>query len=201
MKSLTTQLAKAGRPFFKKYESQLKDIVLFGSFVRGKAKPEDIDILLVFKTKVNKDVEYELKKLFSEYAKNISIIPKTEKECAEPSFDARESILFEGYSLINSKFLAEDFGFASFGLFFYDTKNMTNTKKTKFYYALNGRLSKKGVIDSLNAIKLSDNVIAVPLDKIESAKEFFEYWGIGYKYVPSLIPKRLGRKGIIGRLI
>ena len=199
MKSLNTQLTKISRAFFKRHERQLKDIILFGSFVRGKAKPEDIDILIIFKTKVNKDVEYELKKLFYEYAKNISLISKTEKECAEPSFDARESILFEGYSLISSKSLAEDFGFASFGLFFYDTKTLSNTKKTKFYYALNGRLSKKGIVEELDAIKFSDNVLAVPLDKIESAKEFFEYWGISYKYVPSLIPKRMGRKNIIGK--
>ena len=65
MKSLNTQLTKISRAFFKRHERQLKDIVLFGSFVRGKAKPEDIDILIIFKTKVNKDVEYELKKLLA----------------------------------------------------------------------------------------------------------------------------------------
>jgi len=193
------KLTKISKTFFKKYSSEIKDIILFGSFIRGKLEPNDIDILLIFKRKVNKDIEYELKNLFLKSTNNVSIISKTEEECIDPSFDARESILFEGYSLINSKFIAEDFGFISFGLFFYNTKGLSNVKKTRFYYALNGRSSIKGVIDNLCAIKLSDNLIAVQLDKIESAKEFFEHWGLNYKYVPSLIPKRMGRRGIIGK--
>lgn len=199
MKLLTIQFTKICKSFFKKYKEEIKDIILFGSFIRGKIKPHDIDILIIFKTKINKDIEYELKKLLLKHAKNISLLSKTEKECIEPSFDAREGILFEGYSLINSRFLADEFGFVSFGLFFYNTKNMTNVKKTRFYYALNGRRSNKGLIDEWDAIKISDNIIAVPLDKIESTKEFFETLGITYKYLPSLIPRRMGRKEIIGR--
>ncbi len=199
MKSLITQFNKISKTFFKENKKEIKDIVLFGSLIRGKTKPKDIDILIIFKTKINKDIEYKFRKLLSNYAQNISIISKTEKEYIEPSFDAREGILFEGYSIINSRFIAEDFGFTSFGLFFYDTKNMTNAKKTSFYYALNGRSSNEGVIDKLNAIKLSDNIIAVPLNNIEVAKEFFEYWGLNYKYIPSLMPKRMGKKNIIGK--
>lgn len=199
MKSLITQLSKTSKLLFKKYKEQIKDIILFGSFIRGKSKPKDIDILIIFKKKINKDIEYELKNLFLNYAKNISLISKTEDESIDPSFDARESLLFEGYSLVNSKFTAEDFGFISFGLFLYNTKSMSNVKKTRFYYALNGRGSAKGIINELDAIKLSDNSILIPINKIESAKEFFEYWDINYKYIPSLIPKRMGKKNIIGK--
>lgn len=198
MISLITQLTKTSKSFIKEYKD-VKDIILFGSLIRGKEKPNDIDILIIFSKNINKDIEYKLRKLMENYSKNISIISKTEKEYIEPSFDARESVLFEGYSLTKSKFLAEDFGFASLGLFFYNTKSLTNVNKTRFYYALNGRSSNKGFIDKLNAIKLSDNLIAVPLDKIESAKEFFEYWKLDYKYIPSLIPQRLGKKSIIGK--
>lgn len=200
MKSLIIQFTRVCKYFFKKYKKEIKDIVLFGSLVRGKIKPEDIDILIIFKTKINKNIEYALKNLLLKYTQKISLLSKTEKEYIEPSFDARESILFEGYSLINSRFLSGDFGFISFGLFFYDTRNMTNVKKTKFYYALNGRRSIKGLIDEWNAIKISNNIIAVPLNKIELAKEFFETLNINYKYMPSLIPKRMGRKEIIGRV-
>jgi len=199
MKSLITQFIKTSKTFFKENKKEIKDIMLFGSLIRGKTKPKDIDILIIFKEKINKDKEYKFKKLLLNYTQNISIISKTEKEYIEPSFDARESILFEGFSLINSKFIAEDYGFASFGLFFYDTKNMTNAKKTSFYYALNGRSLSKGIIDRLNAIKLSNNIIAVPLNNIEAAKEFFEYWGLIYKYMPILMPKRMGKKSIIGK--
>ncbi len=199
MKSKITQLTKISKPFFEKHRAEIKDIVVFGSLMRGKSAPEDIDILIIFKKKVDKDVEYELKKLLSHAAENISLISKTEETYQEQSFDAREGVLFEGYSLVKQKFIASDFGFVSLGLFFYSTKELSNVEKTKFYYALNGRGESKGAIDNLEGIKLSDNIIAVPINKIESAKEFFGYWKLEYKYVPSLVPLRLGKKSIIGK--
>ena len=200
MKYALTQLTQVSRSFLKKHSAEVKDIIVFGSLMRGKAEPGDIDLLIVFREKINKDVEYEFKKLLSPAIKNLSLISKTEEACQEPSFDAREGILFEGYSLVKQKYLAESFGFISLGLFFYRTKELNNLNKTKFYYALNGRGKSKGLVEKLNGLKFSDNLIAFPLEKIEPAKNFFDFWKIEYKYVPSLIPQRLGRKGIIGKI-
>ncbi|MEW6063079.1 MAG: nucleotidyltransferase domain-containing protein [Nanoarchaeota archaeon] len=200
MKLLITQLTKISKFFFKKYKKELKDIILFGSVIRGKSDPKDIDIVMLFKDNINKNIEYKFKKLILNYIQNVSIISKTEKTYINPYFDAREGILFEGYSLIKSRFIAEEFGFISFGLFFYNTKKITNVKRTRLYYALNGRLSNKGVIDKWGAIRLSDNIIAIPINNIESAKEFFEYWNLDYRYIPSLIPQRLGKKNLLGKI-
>ena len=197
MKSRITQLKKISRDFFRANKDYVIDIVLFGSLVRGKENPNDIDILILFKDKVDKDAEYEFRK---NAGKDVSVISKTEAGLIEPSFDAREGFLFEGYSLVNDECIASRYGFSSFGLVIYDTNGMTNTQKTKFYYALNGRGESNGIIGSLSGIKISDNVIAVPLDKIEYAKEFFDFWKLDYKYIPSLIPSRLARKQIIGRV-
>lgn len=198
MNSVITQLSKLSTPFYRKYEAEIKDIILFGSLMRGKPEPQDIDILILFRKKIDKEIEYEFKKLLLPKIKNISLISKTEETCQESSFDAREGILFEGYSLIKGSFLAEGFGFISFGLFFYSTKELSNTDKTKFYYALNGRNLAKGMVEKLKGIKLSDNLIAFPLDEIELAKNFFDFWKLEYRYVPALMPQRLGRKEIIG---
>ena len=35
------------RKFFRKNESEIVDIILFGSIVKGKEKPRDIDILII----------------------------------------------------------------------------------------------------------------------------------------------------------
>jgi len=197
MKSLITILNELSNNFYKKYKKDIKDIILFGSFIRGKTKPNDIDLLIIFKNKIDKEIEYEFKKIISKLQYEFSIISKTEKEIIEPSFDARESVLFEGYSILNSRFLAEEHGFKSFGLFVYSTKELSNAKKTKFYYSLKGRASNKGVIDDWKAICLSDNILLAPLDKIESAKEFFEYWGIKYRYSPLMVPERLSKRNLL----
>jgi len=201
MKPIITQLRKISKTFFKKYKDLISDIILFGSLMRGKTDYRDIDVLIIFRKKIDKDIEYKLKKLFSKIEKKILIISKTERNYKDTSFDGREGVLFEGYSLVNSRPIASDFGFASFGMFLYDTSKLSNTLKTRFYYALNGRKSSKGAIDGIEGIKLSDNILAVPLDRIELAKEFLDYWKLEYRYVPSLIPQRLGRKKILEKVM
>ncbi len=198
MKSTLIKLTKISRELAKNHPDEIEDIVLFGSMRRGKQNPGDIDILVIFKKSVNKDVEYEFRSSLGDLKKSVSVVSKTKEQCKESSFDARESILFEGYSLVKNQSASSAFGYSSFGMFIYETKGMSNARKTKFYYALNGR-GNKGVLEELSGIRLSDNVILVPLDKIESAKEFFEFWEINYKYVPSLFPQRIARNQIIGR--
>jgi len=197
MNSLITKLSKISSSFYEKHKEQIKDIILFGSILRNKENPEDIDILILFKDSINKDMEYELKK---QLPAKVSLISKTEKTIKDSSFTAREAILFEGYSLITKEFTASKSGFESFGSFIYQTSNLTNAEKTRFYHALNGRRGSKGVCDELKAIKLSDNILAVPLSEVEPAKSFLEYWKIEYTYIPLLIPKRLAKKHIIGKV-
>ncbi len=197
MNSNITQLCKVAKAFHEKHKDAVKDVILFGSLVRGKDRPSDIDILIIFFDKVNKDLEYELRQ---QCHPGVSVISKTSDSVCEESFSARESVLFEGYSLVRKRFIASEWGFSSLGLFVYQTRKLANTAKTRFYYALNGRSDSKGILDSLKAIKLSDNILAVPLEKIELAKAFFEYWGVDYTLVQSLIPSRLAKQHIIGRL-
>ena len=177
-----------------KQHPEIDDIILFGSLVRGKEKPNDIDILIIFKDKINKEIELEIKKTFKE---KISIISKTKKLVLEESFDARESILFEGKSFLDDKTLAEKYGYSSLGMFKYNFKDWTNVQRTKFYYALNGRGKSKGISQKLNSIKLSDRIIVLPLNKIEPFREFLESWEIEYKYIPMLIPNRLNKKKLL----
>jgi|SRR3989344_5496031 len=175
------------------------DILIFGSVIRGKDKPNDFDILVLFEHEVDKNTEYILRKEIEKDYSNVSIISKTKKTVLDETFDAREAVLFEGISLINSKSLAGNYGFSSFGLFKYNFKDWNKLKKTKFYYAINGRGGKKGIANILGAIKISDSLMIIPLDKIEDFKEFLDTWKIEYIYIPVLIPNRLSRKKILER--
>lgn len=175
----------------------MSDIILFGSAARGKEKPNDVDILVLFKERVDKDTEYWLRKELEKQYAGVSTISKTEKTVLDESFDARESILFEGKSLITGKSLAGRYGFRSFGMFKYNFSGWDKLKKTKFYYALNGRSGKKGIAETLDCIKLSDSVIIAPVENVEMLREFLDSWKINYIYIPTLIPERLGRKKIL----
>ncbi len=178
--------------------TQIEDIILFGSTVRGKEKPTDTDILILFKTKINKNLEYELRKELEKYYLNVMIISKTEKNFSDPAFYARESILLEGISLLSGKKICENYGLISLGMFKYTLKNFSSLQKTKFYYALNGRNGNRGVFDNIGGIKISDNLVLVSLNKIENMREFLDSWKIKYILVPILIPQRLNKKSILG---
>lgn len=177
--------------------SEVEDIILFGSAVRGKEKPQDFDILVLFKNQVNKKLEYNIRKALEKYFSNLSIISKTSQTVLEETFAARESLLFEGQSLLSQTNFAKRYGFASLGLFKYGFEGWSKLKKTKFYYALNGRSGKKGIIDNLNLIKLSDGLLLSPLNNIEKLREFLDSWKINYLYVPLLLPERLNKKKLL----
>jgi hypothetical protein len=165
--------------------------------VKGKENPKDIDLLIIFKENVDKEIEYVIRKELEKHFSQVSIISKTEKNIFDPAFDARESILFEGLSIVNHEWVAEKYGFSSLGMFKYDTHSMNNVQKTQFYYALNGRNKQKGIAEQMECIKLSDNVMLVPLKNIDKIKEFFELWHMNYKYIPFLIPERLNKKTLL----
>ena len=196
MISLNTRLKNKLQAIVESHPG-VSDIILFGSVARGKDKPTDMDILVLFKERINKDAEYAIRKEVEKHQKNVSIVSKTEKTVLDEAFDARESIIFEGRSLLSGDKLAERHGFGSFGMFKYDFGEWSKLKKTKFYHALNGRGDKKGIADTLNCIKLADSLLLAPLEYIEGLKEFLEAWKINYVYIPTLIPIRLGRRKIL----
>jgi len=171
-------------------DSNIEEILLFGSVAREKDRPNDTDIMIIYKDKINKEIELEIKKEIEKYYKNVVITSKNSNNIFDETFDARENILFEGISLIDNKKIAEKYGFSSIGMFNYETKKLTNLQKTKFYYALNGR-NDEGLLKKLKSVKLSDNIILTPLNKTDELKELFEFWKIEYKYIPTMIPMRM----------
>ena len=175
----------------------IEDIILFGSFVRGKTKPQDVDVLLIFQIVVDKEVEYTIRKVLEKFYPNLSLLSKTIKTVQDPAFDARESILFEGISLLDGVYYCSKYGFSARGMFRYEFKNWSSLQRTKFYHAFNGRRSTKGIVDRTQSIKLSDKVVLVPVENIELFKEFLESWGLEYRYIPLLLPKRLDRKDLL----
>lgn len=127
----------------------------------------------------------------------MSIISKTRVTLFDPAFDARESIFFEGKSLLKETLLAEQYGYTSLGMFKCHFDGWSKLQKMKYYYALNGRGAQKGIVEKLGCTKLADSVFLVPLNNIELFRSFLEFWNIDYLYIPTIIPKRLHKKKLL----
>ncbi|MGE0793500.1 MAG: nucleotidyltransferase domain-containing protein [Candidatus Woesearchaeota archaeon] len=188
MQSIKTTLINFSEKFIKKYQIQLEDIILFGSYMKGKSKPKDIDILLIFKTKIDKKIESEFKKI---NISNLDLNSTTLEELQTNNFIAKEGLYLEGLSLKTNASLSSNLGFESFAFIKYDLTNIKGSNRVKFYYALNGRNDNKGFLKTIQAKKYSENVIVCSYNELEKLKDFLNSWKIEYQITPALIPERL----------
>jgi len=169
---------------FKKFalEKEVFDIILYGSFARGREKPRDIDILLIFEKTSLKErmvVQREFKKLlgneFNFDVKSINLFEMFDKD-----FLARQGILVEGHSLIFDRPFSERIGFKGFSLFSYSLSDLNHSSKTKFTYALIGR-NTQGMIKNVGGEHLGRGVVIVPIENSEIFEDFLKKWKVSYK--------------------
>lgn len=178
------KLNKEVKGFYSKNRKKVKDIILYGSAVRGKTVPRDIDIMIIFR-KIDKkeyfELPYELRKIIEKTGAKTDVKGIEAEEMFSPNLLARQNLLTEGYSLITNKPLREILGFEGHSLFAYRIKNLSHNEKTKFQYALKGRKDKKGIIEELKGNHISAGVVLMPIENSEIFKEFLERWNVEYK--------------------
>ncbi|MFH1064779.1 MAG: nucleotidyltransferase domain-containing protein [Candidatus Woesearchaeota archaeon] len=176
--------------FHKENKSEILDIVLFGSSVRGKRKPNDVDLLLIFREKESIDTAYELRKLLKVLDYDFQIITKTYDKLFDKHFVAREAFLGEGYSLIKKMNISEGLGYTTKTIFKYSLKGFTQSRRMQLQYALYGRDKKSGIVNEFGLVKFADAVFLCPTENADKLKEFLEYWKINFESFPLLIPSR-----------
>ena len=158
---------------------------MYGSASRGKQNPRDVDILIIFNDSVSKNdyfnKPYELRKILEKHD-NIKFDVKGIRisEIFEKKFNASISIFTEGYSLIKKEYIGKYLGGNNYSLFVYSLKNLNNSEKTMFQYALNGRRNSTGIIKELNGSHISSGSILIPIQNSEIFKVFLERWKINY---------------------
>lgn len=178
--------------FYKKNSDEVIDILLFGSIVRGKEKPRDIDLLIIYKSKENFDLNYQLRKIARKHYPNIEVTSRTYQKLFDPAFLAAESFLSEGFSLIMNKHISKGLGYSPMTLFRYDLKGFSKSKRMRFYYALYGRKKhEEGILKKTQSVKFSDTVILTPINYAEETREFLDVWKINFIETPILIPLRI----------
>ncbi len=190
-KQLQNTLESQSKTFYSKYHEKIIDLFLFGSTVKGKEKPNDLDILLVFKETNDLKLVQELRKLLESKTKlKVEVTGKPYFELFKRTFVAREAVLTEAYSLINKISFSEGLGFKSMIMFNYKLKGKTKSERMRFYYSLYGRGS-IGMLERLKSVKYTDTIILCPVENLIKMREFLESWDLDFKEIPLLIPIRL----------
>ncbi len=164
-------------------EKNLFDIVLFGSAIKDKENPSDIDIAIVFineKLDNRLNIAQEFKKIIKSQVDKIHITAINIVDLFKKSMLARQGIIAEGYSLVDNAPFANKLGFYGYVIFTYNLKNLDHNKKTRFTYALIGRENKEGIIKLTGARVLGKGAIAVPSEKSNLFLNFLERWNINF---------------------
>lgn len=167
------------------------DIVLYGSSIKSKESPRDIDIAIIFFNKNLKE-RLEIAQKFKKEIRNKIPNPDVQgvnlSDFLDPSFMARQGIFVEGRSIITNSPISEKIGFESYFLFTYTLKNLNLNEKTKFIYALLGRIN-KGIVELTRAKSLGKGVFLVPVETSEMFSDFLKEWKINFELKKILISK------------
>jgi len=121
----------------KKLNSFLKkkgvyDIILFGSFVKGKVVPNDIDVVIISENFKESIFGFHVSVLsIKDFFKPISLV---------------NTLFREGYSLKHNKFFSEVYGFESKCIFSYSLISLTPSKKVMAVNFLRGKKEEKGLV-------------------------------------------------------
>jgi len=151
-----------------KYLDRAQDIVILENECVVLVISNDFSI----KNKIN--LELEVKKL--NYT--IKVIPPNKVMEKESIRD-----ILNGYSLKNKSPYSKISGMTLKVLASYTLKNLTQSKKTMFGYALKGRKKGEGVLSELKGIVVGRNSVIVPKEGQIRLIEFFKFWEVYYEIV------------------
>ena len=184
------QLSSKAVAFAKRHRDAVLDVILFGSVARGKETPGDIDILVIFKEGIDLGLLQELRHALGD--QNVQVTGKSWAQLFDASFNAREAVLSEGYSLLRNTGIAEGLGYDAHVIFKYDLTGLSKSQRMRFYYSLHGRNS-TGILAELVASRFSDNALLCPVESVDRMREYLASWKLAVVELPVLIPSRLAR--------
>lgn len=176
-------LEKLKKCLSKEKSENIFDILVFGSLLKGKAKPRDVDIMVIFlngKLRERLSIIQDIKKrLKIKIDASFDVQQMLLSDFFSPAFLARTGLLLEGYSIFSNKKFCHTLGFNSYILFWYDLKGLSHTQKVKFNYILSGR-NQKGVIELFNGKRIASGVIKIPIEHSQEFEEVLRYNKVNY---------------------
>lgn len=145
------------------------DVVLYGSYVRGKEDARDIDVAIILQKTADLNKKLSLAQALKEnlekrlFPFQIDVKTVDREDLLDEHFLARQGIIAEGYAIIQQENIAQLLGFKTFVLVKYSFKTLTPSQKKMFYYALKGRRGMKGVLEEMQGELLSKGLLRIPI--------------------------------------
>lgn len=169
----------------EKKKKLIWDIICYGSSVKGKTNPRDVDVLVIFREgtlKERLDCLQRIKSRLQTVDLVIDIQQILLTDLFSPHFFAKTGVLVEGISLFKNKPFAELLGFKAYTLFWYSLENLPHHKKVQFNYILAGRGTNKGLLHEFQSERLVNGAVKVPLTYTIPFENLLKLHHITYKY-------------------
>ncbi len=150
----------------EKKDNTIFDIIIYGSFVKGKQKSNDIDIAVIFLSgtlRERLDKIQNIKTKLNNITIKIDIKQILLKELFDPAFFNRTGIINEGISIFKNMKFCETLGYKACTLFWYNLKGLKHKDKVKFNYILAGR-NTKGILEEFNGMRLANGAVKIPVE-------------------------------------
>lgn len=160
-KSLKTLLIKS---------EEIQDFIVFGSLVKGKYAPKDIDIALVVGKK-NISLTGEAKEQLGNFS-NLDLEMITPEEMYQTRLGM--VLITEGFSIKRNKFLREELGISPMKIYVYEIKSFTQTRKVLFGRGLNL------IIKNINGTRLGAGCVMIPISHTAEFEDFLDTWNLKY---------------------
>lgn len=165
-------------------KNAIGDVVIYGSYARGKMVVRDIDIAILLPGPVSTARKMalcqELRQMLSGEGYLLDVKAVDKEDFLNVGFLGREAILAEGRSLLKKDYLAERFGFSAFALVQYSLKGLTSSKKKMAYYALQGRKRGTGMLAKVKGKILSKGILQLPTRHYEELQALLDQHGVEY---------------------
>lgn len=152
------------------------EIFVFGSSIKGKALPRDVDIAVLTYKKPSLEFQKKASKVTGFH---ISVLTAKEFFINPPSL--AHTLIREGYGLKNKKFLAESYKFSNKILFSYSVASFHPPMKVKIVNILRGKKGEKGIVESNGGEWIANQVFNVPLKSEKIFDEFFDKFSVKFK--------------------
>lgn len=161
----------------KLLSEEIVDVILFGSSVKEKILPTDIDIAVIFRNSIKRGI---LKKFQDSLGEKYHITLLVVDQFFTKPHSLAKTLIFEGISLISNKKISNNFDLQSFTLYTYELTKEKPSKKVRFVYLLKGRAGNKGMIEQFNGRYISPSSFIIPVEQDEEMLEIFKRWGIKF---------------------
>mgnify|MGYP001573153798 FL=1 len=168
---MNSKILSIAKNKLKKYlkDKEILDILIFGSAIKGKDLPRDIDIAIITDKKINIEIP----------GFHISMLKPEDFFGNPPSLV--HTLFREGYSLKSNKFLSQLYNFSNKIMFIYELISLNPSTKVKVVNVLRGKNKEKGLVEKNSGEWFANRVFIVPIEQEYIFDKFFNNFKVKYR--------------------